>query len=83
MFELSNVDRGTHTAAVRIVDRDGFVVIESDPTTFHLMRVTVSPKVPIAPANSAERAEWAAASAKRHPASAAALFSVRSRPDPG
>lgn len=49
VFELSNVDRGTHTAALRIVDRDGAVLIESDPTTFHLMRVSVSPTVPIAP----------------------------------
>ena len=34
VFELSNVDRGTHTAALRIVDRDGAVLIESDRRRF-------------------------------------------------
>ena len=46
VFELSNVDRGTHTAAGRVVDRQGNVVIESNPATFNLMRVAVPPLVP-------------------------------------
>ena len=41
VFELSNVDRGTHTAGARAVDRQGNVIIESNPTTFNLMRVAV------------------------------------------
>lgn len=49
VFELTNVDRGTHTAGARVVDRDGNAIIESNATTFHLMRVGVSPTVPIAP----------------------------------
>jgi Domain of unknown function (DUF4124) len=49
VFELANVDRGTRTVRARVVDRAGSVIIESDPTTFHLMRVAVAPTVPIAP----------------------------------
>jgi|SoiMethySBSTD1v2_1073268.scaffolds.fasta_scaffold1091732_1 hypothetical protein len=41
VFELSNVDRGTHTVAGRVVDRSGNVVIESNPATFNLMRVAL------------------------------------------
>jgi hypothetical protein len=41
VFELSNVDRGTHTAGARAVDRQGNVLVESSPTTFNLMRVAV------------------------------------------
>jgi Domain of unknown function (DUF4124) len=41
VFELTNVDRGTHTAGVRAVDRQGNVVTDSDPVTFHLLRVSV------------------------------------------
>ena len=43
VFELSNVDRGTHTAGGRVVDRQGNVVIESNPTTFNLMRYALQP----------------------------------------
>lgn len=46
VFELSNVDRGTHTAGARAVDRQGNVLIESGPTTFNLMRVAVPQAVP-------------------------------------
>ncbi len=49
VFELANVDRGTRTARARVVDRAGSVIIESDPTTFHLMRVAGATTVPIAP----------------------------------
>jgi hypothetical protein len=41
VFELSNVDRGTHTAGARAVDRAGNVLIESNPATFNLMRVSI------------------------------------------
>ncbi len=43
VFELSNVDRGTHTAAGRVVDRQGNVVIESNPATFNLLRYALPP----------------------------------------
>lgn len=38
VFQLSNVDRGTHTAGARIVNSDGVVQIESPGVTFHLLR---------------------------------------------
>jgi Domain of unknown function (DUF4124) len=38
IFQLSNVDRGTHTAAARVVDANNEVVMESDPVTFTLQR---------------------------------------------
>lgn len=44
VFELSNVDRGTHTAAGRVLDRQGNVVVESSPVTFNLMRVALGPE---------------------------------------
>jgi hypothetical protein len=47
VFELSNVDRGTHTAGARAVDRQGNVIIESNPMTFHLMRVSVDNGPPV------------------------------------
>ena len=37
---LPNIDRGTHTLAVRIVGEQGEVLMESDPSTFHLGRVS-------------------------------------------
>jgi hypothetical protein len=47
VFELSNVDRGTHTAGARAVDGAGNVLIESNPATFNLMRVSIDgPPVP-------------------------------------
>jgi hypothetical protein len=47
VFELSNVDRGTHTAGARAVDRQGNVLIESNPTTFNLMRVSIDGPTPM------------------------------------
>jgi len=41
VFELTNVDRGTHSAGARAVDRQGNVVNDSNPTTFNLMRVSL------------------------------------------
>lgn len=37
-FQLTNVDRGTHTLELKIVDARGNTVIESDPSVFHLQR---------------------------------------------
>lgn len=47
VFQLSNVDRGSHTVSVRVVDRDGGTIMDSRTTTFHLMRATVSPTTPV------------------------------------
>ncbi len=49
VFELSNVDRGTHTAAARVVDGQGDVISESDPVTFHLMRVSIDSRPRVTP----------------------------------
>ncbi len=38
VFQLSNVDRGTHTAAARIVNGADETLLESEPVTFHLLR---------------------------------------------
>ena len=38
VFQLNNVDRGTHTAAARIVDGNNEVVMESQPVTFTVQR---------------------------------------------
>ena len=37
-FSLPNVDRGTHTVHIAVIDKDGQTVIESESTTFHLHR---------------------------------------------
>ncbi len=37
-FELTNVDRGTHSVGAKVVDRRGNVLIESASSTFNLMR---------------------------------------------
>lgn len=47
VFELTNVDRGTHTAGARAVDRQGNVLIESNPATFNLMRVSIDSNPPV------------------------------------
>lgn len=41
VFELSNVDRGTHTAGARVVNADGVTQIESQAVTFHLLRFAI------------------------------------------
>ena len=46
-FQLTNVDRGTHTAGARVVNRRGDVLIESAASTFNLMRVAVTQPPPI------------------------------------
>jgi hypothetical protein len=46
VFELSNLDRGTHTAGARIVNGEGIVQIESPAVTFHLLRYAL-PDAPV------------------------------------
>jgi hypothetical protein len=46
IFQLSNVDRGTHTASARIVDANDEVVMESDPVTFTVQRYHIPPAAP-------------------------------------
>lgn len=41
VFDLSNVDRGSHSVAVAVVDRAGNVLAQGQPSTFHLQRVAV------------------------------------------
>jgi hypothetical protein len=38
-FALTEVDRGTHTLAVQVVDGAGAVLASSEPSVFHLLRV--------------------------------------------
>jgi hypothetical protein len=40
-FNLANVDRGTHTIALEILDSNGNVLIRSDNSTFHLLRYAI------------------------------------------
>jgi hypothetical protein len=47
-FMLTNVDRGTHSATVEVVDDAGKVLTVSDPVTFHLLRVAAAPR-PVQP----------------------------------
>ena len=42
-FQLTDVDRGTHKVVLEIVDRDGTVLKRSDPSTFHLQRIAITP----------------------------------------
>lgn len=37
-FDLANVDRGTHTIAVEIIDEQGQVLIRTEESTFHMLR---------------------------------------------
>ncbi len=37
-FELQNIDRGTHSLQLRILDNAGAVVFAGAPSTFHLLR---------------------------------------------
>lgn len=40
-FNLTNVDRGSHSVAVAVVDEDGSELLRSTSVTFHLMRVSI------------------------------------------
>jgi hypothetical protein len=37
-FALTNIDRGTHTLKVEVLDGSGSVVFRSNQSTFHLLR---------------------------------------------
>lgn len=43
-FVLQNVDRGTHSAAVEIIDDQGKVLVKSKPSVFHLQRYAIRPR---------------------------------------
>ncbi|MFK7912827.1 MAG: DUF4124 domain-containing protein [Pseudomonadales bacterium] len=43
-FSLTNVDRGTHTAKVAVVDDSGAVISQSSSVSFHVLRVFRPPK---------------------------------------
>jgi hypothetical protein len=49
-FYITNVDRGSHSVAVRVVDRAGNVLKQSAPVTFHLQRASVNSPARPAPA---------------------------------
>lgn len=48
-IQLSNVDRGTHTLQVSVVDDAGEVLASSEPSTFHMRRVSIQHPQPGAP----------------------------------
>jgi len=41
-LRLQNVDRGTHTLQVQVVDDNGNVIISSESVTFHMLRISVN-----------------------------------------
>ena len=43
-FTVGGVYRGTHTAAVTVVDQDGEILQQSDPVTFHVKQSTQRPR---------------------------------------
>ena len=48
-FDLTNVDRGTHSVNVAIKDKNGTTVMQSNPVSFTLLRTTVQPAPPPPP----------------------------------
>lgn len=40
-FVLTNIDRGTHTLKVEVLDGNGAVVFQSNQSTFHLLRYSI------------------------------------------
>ena len=50
-FDLTNVDRGTHSAEVAVQDRNGKEIQRSSPVSFTVLRVSVAPKPAPHPAN--------------------------------
>ena len=48
-ISLSNVERGSHTVQMQVVDSDGQVLGSSDPVTFHLRRHSTIPPANPAP----------------------------------
>lgn len=52
LFQLQNIDRGTHQLRVTIVDIDGREQISSKTVTFHLLRFSINnPNTPSPPPN--------------------------------
>ncbi len=49
VFDLKNVDRGTHQLQAAIVDAAGKPLKTSDPVTFHLLRISIIRPQPFAP----------------------------------
>jgi hypothetical protein len=45
-FRLENVNRGTHTIGVRVLDDAGRVAAEAETSIFHLQRVSIPRKTP-------------------------------------
>lgn len=45
-FRLENVNRGTHTIGVRVLDDAGRVAAEAETSIFHLQRVSIRRKTP-------------------------------------
>lgn len=43
-FSLTNVDRGTHSLTLQIVDGEGNVLMHSPDSTFHMMRYAIPPR---------------------------------------
>lgn len=52
-FMLPNVDRGTHSLQVQVIDEDGKVLQSSETSTFHLQRYHLPPKKPAPPKKTA------------------------------
>ncbi len=48
-FVLSNVDRGTHTLQVQVIKAQGIVLMQSQPTTFTLQRITIKQALSVIP----------------------------------
>jgi hypothetical protein len=45
-FSIKNVDRGTHSLVVQVLDAEGKVMQTSEPSTFHMQRFHLPPKKP-------------------------------------
>lgn len=48
-FDLTNIDRGTHTVTVAIKDKQGKTVMQSSPVSFTVLRAAVKPPPPPPP----------------------------------
>ena len=45
-FELDNIDRGTHSLQVHVVDENGKTLVSSKPVSFHLLRYVIPRRTP-------------------------------------
>ena len=48
-FPLTNVERGQHQLQLQIVDENGGILFEGEPTTFHLLRHSILHPRPVSP----------------------------------